>query len=123
MSIKLFDSELKIMEVIWSRGDLSAKAIAEILKESIGWNKNTTYTVIKKCLEKGAIERREPNFICHALINKEDVQGSEVDELVNKLFGGSAELLFASLVGRKKLNRDMLDKLKHIVDEAGGERK
>ena len=119
MSAKLFDSELKVMEVIWKEGALPAKALADILGQSIGWNKNTTYTVIKKCVEKGAIERREPNFICHALVSKEDVQGSETDELIDKLFDGSTELLFASLVGRKKLPQDTLEKLKQLVNEAG----
>jgi len=123
MSAKLFDSELKVMEVIWKEGSLPAKAIAEILGNSIGWNKNTTYTVIKKCIEKGAIERIEPNFICRALISKDEVQGSEVDELVDKLFDGSAELLFASLVGRNKLPEDMIEKLKDIVNKSGGEAK
>jgi len=123
MSAKLFDSELKVMEVIWKEGSLPAKAIAEILSRSIGWNKNTTYTVIKKCVEKGAIKRSEPNFICHALVSKDEVQGVEVDELVDKFFDGSAELLFASLVGRKKLPDDMIERLKNIVGEAGGESK
>ncbi|MCL2574177.1 MAG: BlaI/MecI/CopY family transcriptional regulator [Defluviitaleaceae bacterium] len=117
MSIKLFDSELKVMEVVWEQKNVTAKTIAEALAKSIGWNKNTTYTVIKKCVEKGAIERVEPNFICRALVSKEDVQGAEIDELVNKLFGGSTELLFASLVGHKKLPDDMLEKLKKIVGE------
>ena len=123
MTVKLFDSELKVMEVIWKEGDITAKAIVEILGKSINWNKNTTYTVIKKCIEKGAIERLEPNFVCRALISKEDVQGSEVDELVDKLFDGSMEMLFASLVGRKKLPSDMIEKLKSIAGEAGGKPK
>ncbi|MCL2436819.1 MAG: BlaI/MecI/CopY family transcriptional regulator [Clostridiales bacterium] len=118
MNIKLFDSELKVMEVIWKEGDITAKALAEILGKSIGWNKNTTYTVIKKCVEKGAIERLEPNFICHALVSKEDIQGSEIDELVEKLFDGSTELLFASLVGHKKLPDHMVEKLKQIVGDS-----
>ena len=57
MNIKLFDSEIKVMEVLWKEGDLTAKQLADILSEKIGWNKNTTYTVIKKCISKGAIER------------------------------------------------------------------
>ena len=68
MDIKLFDSELKIMNVLWTQGDVSAKHISNVLKEEIGWNMNTTYTLIKRCIKKGAIERLEPNFICHALI-------------------------------------------------------
>ena len=121
MSVKLFDSELKVMEVIWKEGDITAKAIAGILGESIGWNKNTTYTVIKKCVEKGAIARLEPNFVCRALISREDVQGSELDELVDKLFDGSMEVLFASMVEQKKLPNNVIDKLKHIVGESGGD--
>jgi len=121
MSAKLFDSELKVMEVLWKEGSMPAKSIAEALAASTGWNKNTTYTVIKKCIEKGAIERAEPNFVCHALLSKDQVQSAEVDELVDKLFDGSTELLFASLVGQKKLPTHMLEKLKHIVSNAGGE--
>ena len=122
MFIKLFDSELKVMEVIWEKGAMPAKQIAEILNENIGWNKNTTYTVIKKCIEKDVIKREEPNFTCHALVTKEQVQGAELDELVNKLFDGSTELLFASLVERKKLPEDMINKLKSIVDGGGSDK-
>ncbi len=46
--MKLFDSELKIMEILWREGDISAKRIAEIAKERIGWSKTTTYTNIQK---------------------------------------------------------------------------
>ena len=53
MEEKLFDSERKVMEVIWEHGDIAAREIALILHEKIGWNKNTTYTVIKKCVKKG----------------------------------------------------------------------
>ena len=54
--VKLFDSELKIMEVLWEEGPVPARRVAEILSLRVGWNKNTTYTVIKKCIEKGAIQ-------------------------------------------------------------------
>ena len=46
MNIKLFDSEIKVMEVLWKEGDLTAKQLADILSEKIGWNKNTTYTAV-----------------------------------------------------------------------------
>ena len=78
---------------------------------------NTTYTVIKKCIAKGAIERGEPNFLCHALIKKEEVQTAEMEELIGKLFDGSADLLFASLLGSKKVSGEQLKKLRALVDE------
>ncbi len=117
MAMKLFDSELKVMGVLWKEGDKTAKEISDILKSEIGWNMNTTYTVIKKCIAKGAIERTEPNFMCRALIQKEAVQEAETDELIGKLYDGSADKLFAALLGRKKLTAEQIAELKQIVGD------
>ncbi len=117
MPMKLFDSELKVMDVLWKEGDLTAKAISDILKEEIGWNMNTTYTVIKKCVAKGAIERREPHFLCHPLVTKSMVQDSETEELIDKLFDGSRDRLFASLLGHKQLTDEQLRQLRQMVEE------
>lgn len=117
MQSKLFDSELKVMGVLWREGDCTAKHISDVLKQEVGWNMNTTYTLIKRCIKKGAIERSEPNFMCHALIPKEEVQKAETDELINKIYDGSADKLFTALLGRKKLSVEQIEKLKQIVGE------
>lgn len=117
MEKKLVDSELKVMNVIWREGDLPAKRIAEILKEETGWNVNTTYTLIKRCIEKGAVERQEPNFVCHALVQRETVQETEAESLLDRVFDGSASMLFASLLSRKKLSRKEIDEMRKLIDE------
>ena len=68
MQEKLFDSEAKVMEILWEKGALSAKEISLIAADTIGWNKNTTYTVVKKLEAKGFIRRDEPGFICTPLV-------------------------------------------------------
>ena len=108
-NIKLFDSELKVMDVLWKDGDVPAKYVADTLNREVGWNKNTTY--------KGAIERTEPGFMCHALIAKEQVQDLETDELIDKIYDGSVDKLFAALLGRKKLSMEQIKNLKQIVSE------
>lgn len=115
-NIKLFDSELKVMDILWKEGIVPAKYVADRLTQELGWNKNTTYTLIKRCMKKGAIERTEPNFMCHALIAKEDVQETETNELINKIYDGSVDKLFAALLGGKKLSTEQIEKLKQIVD-------
>ncbi|QJD82815.1 BlaI/MecI/CopY family transcriptional regulator [Cohnella herbarum] len=117
MSIKLFDSELNIMEILWQEGDTTAKKIAEITKEKIGWSKTTTYTVIKKCLDKGAIERQEPNFVCRALVTREQVQEHETTELINKLYNGAPDRLVASLLGQKRLTSEEIIRLKQLIEK------
>lgn len=119
MTIKLFDSELKVMDILWRKGDMTAKHISDILNAEIGWNINTTYTVIKKCIAKGAIERSEPNFMCRALISKEEVQEAETDELIGKLYDGSVDKLFAALLERKELTAEQIAKLKQVVGDLG----
>ncbi len=105
------------MHVLWRGGDRTAKEISDILKAETGWNMNTTYTVIKKCIAKGAIERREPNFLCHALIARDVVQAAETEELLHKLFDSSPDLLFASLLGHQKLSKAQIDNLRRMVAE------
>ena len=115
--MKLFDSELKVMDVLWLEGDLPAKAIAKTLTEEIGWNVNTTYTLIKRCIAKEAIERSEPGFMCRALVSKEQVQQEETQELIDKVFDGSADKLFASLLGGRRISREQLEQLRRMIDE------
>jgi predicted transcriptional regulator len=117
MEIRLQDSELKVMNVLWREGETTAKRVAEILKEETGWNVNTSYTLLKRCIEKGAAERRDPGFRCRALIPREEVQRAETDRLIDKIFDGSADKLFAALLGRKKLPPEELEKLKAIIGE------
>ncbi|EMS73658.1 BlaI/MecI/CopY family transcriptional regulator [Ruminiclostridium cellobioparum] len=117
MKIKLFDSELKVMEVLWREGNLTAGQLALVLKEETGWNRNTTYTVIKKCIDKGAIERLEPNFTCRALITQEEVQEQETAELINKMFSGSPELFFSTFINSKNFTKEQIDKLKQLVEK------
>lgn len=110
--IKLGDAEIKVMNVLWSEGECTAKHISDVLAQRVGWNMNTTYTLIKRCIKKGAIERSEPNFMCRALISRDLVRETETNELLDKLFDGSADKLFAALVGRKNLSPEQLAKLK-----------
>lgn len=113
---KLFTSELRVMNVLWKNGNMTAKAISDVLKEKVGWNINTTYTVIKKCIAKGAVERTEPNFMCHSIVTKDAVQKAECEEFVEKLFDGRPELLVATLISSCELSKEQKDSLREMVN-------
>ena len=117
MAIKLFDSELKVMGVLWREGDCTAKHISDVLAQETGWKMNTTYTLIKRCIAKNAIERIEPGFLCHALVSKQQVQEEETQELIDKVFDGSADKLFAALVGGRRVSAEQLHKLRALIDD------
>lgn len=117
MDLKLFDSEIKVMDLIWENEPVSAKELSILAAQETGWNKNTTYTVIKKLEAKGYIKRQEPGFICTSLISKDEVCRAETQSLVNKLFGGSKKALFSALLEDEKLSGKELEELRKMIDE------
>ena len=116
MQDKLFDSEAKVMEIIWTKAPISAKDISLIAAETIGWNKNTTYTVIKKLEAKGFIKREDPGFICTTLISQNQMQKVEVTSLVKKVFGGSRKALFSALLEDEPLSDEEINELRKLID-------
>lgn len=114
---RLFDSELKVMEIIWSEQPVAAKEISLIAADRIGWNKNTTYTVIKKLHTKGFIRREEPGFICTAVISREEFLKTETKSLLDRLYGGSRKALFSALLEDEELSKKELDELRGMIEK------
>lgn len=117
MANKLGDSELKVMGVLWDEGDVTAKHISTIMTEKYGWNINTTYSLLKRCIKKDAVERREPNFLCHALVSREEVQKQETANFLAKFFDSSEEKLFAALLGKWNLSSAQVAQLEEMIAE------
>lgn len=113
---KLFDSELKVMEPLWEDGPQSAGELAKRLAASCGWNRNTTYTVIKKLVEKGAVSRSDPGFVCTPLISREDVQRLETDSLITRLFGGSKTQFLSAFLSEGRLTQSEAQQLRAIIE-------
>lgn len=106
------------MDILWKKGPLTAGQLAKILKEETEWDRNTTYTVIKKCINKGAIKRYEPNFLCKAMINRGEVQKYETTVLIDRLFDGSPEKFFAAFLNSGYLPKEEIAKLKQYVEKS-----
>ena len=116
MTQRLFDSETKVMEIIWANHPISAKDVSLIAAETIGWNKNTTYTILKKLEAKGFIQRQDPGFVCTALVSQNEVQKAEADSLVKRLFGGSRRALFSALLEDAPLSDEEIRELRQLID-------
>jgi len=117
MKSMLHESELRVLEILWNKGDTAAKDLAASLKQSVGWHKSTSYTVIQKCIGKGLIGRLEGDFICYANLEKAEAQKKEASLLADKMFNGSADLLIASLLGSNKLTNAQVNQLRNMVQE------
>ncbi len=118
--IRLHEGELNVMELLWSNKALAAKDIAKIIKEYIGWEKNTTYTVIKRLIDKGAITREDPGFICRANVTKRKIQDIETQALLNQLYNGSISNFITAYMAEQKLSGTDIAELKKIISSQSG---
>ncbi len=114
-TIRLHDGELNVMELLWANGRLTARDISVVIKEYIGWEKNTTYTVIKRLIDKGALKRIDPGFICIPLITKEKVQQIETDALLQQVYDGKITNLIKDYLMFQQLNDEDIETLSDIV--------
>ncbi|MDI9510310.1 MAG: BlaI/MecI/CopY family transcriptional regulator [Bacillota bacterium] len=115
--IRLHEGELNVMELLWSNKVLAARDISKIIKEYIGWEKNTTYTVIKRLIDKGAIKREEPGFLCRAAISKKTVQTIETKALLDKVYNGSLCTFLSDYLKNQDLSRAEIMELERIIND------
>jgi len=70
------ESELKVLEVLWGEGDITASDLITKLKELAAWSDTTTLQVIRRCIAKGLVERSRA-FTCRALVTKEELTAKQ----------------------------------------------
>ena len=115
--IKIFDSELLLMEYLWEHGPCIAADIAQAFQKQYNWKKSTTYIVLKRLEGKGAISREYPQYLVTPLVSRQQVQSAETNTLVDRMFGGSFASLCANFLNSGHLSEKALDELQAIIDE------
>ncbi len=115
---KLFEGEYRLMQVLWDEGGVSSTRLVELCRERYGWNKSTTYTVLRRLKQKGAV-RHEQARVTPLLTRKQAVRAE--GEQLEKLAGGLSPFLTAFLSGRR-LTREEAEELKGLIDRTMGEK-
>ena len=113
--IKLFDSELKVMNLLWKNGEMTAKNIAAELTDEIGWNVNTTYTVIKRLCGKGCLKNE--NAIVTSLVDRATVQQADGQEVLQRSFNGSLPNFLAAFLRAGSVSDQEAAQLEELLEE------
>ena len=112
---KIFESEYRFMQILWEHEPVNSTELVRLCKEGLGWSKATTYTVIRRLAERGALVNE--NTIVRSLVAQEEVQEAEIDELVERTFGGSLPHFIAAFTRRKKLGETEIAMLQKMIDD------
>lgn len=111
---KVFESEYRFCLILWEHEPVRSSELVALCSERLGWKSSTTYTVIKRLSERGVLKNE--NTVVSALVTKDEVQTAEIDELVEKKFGGSLPAFVAAFVRRQDISAQELDEVQHMID-------
>lgn len=110
--------ELEIMQVLWETGPASVQTVQQHLARNLAYT--TVQTMLNVLHRKGRVKRalKERAYFYRAAVSRRQVIGQTVGDIIDRLFGGSAESLVMSLVETKQLTPEKLAALNQLVDES-----
>lgn len=114
-SLKLCESDYRFMTIVWEHEPVASGELVTICMEKLGWKKSTTYTTLKKMIEKGFAANTET--IVTARIPREQVQSYESERFVERAFDGSLPGFLAAFLGGKTISEREAAELKRLIDE------
>ena len=111
---KVFESEYRFCLILWENEPIRSGELVKLCRERLGSMPTATYTVIKRLSERGVLINE--NSVVRSLVSKEEVQASELDELVEKTFEGSLPAFIAAFTKRKDLSEADIDEVQEMID-------
>lgn len=111
---KVFESEYRFCLILWENAPIKSSDLVRLCQEKLGWKPTTTYTVIKRLSERGVLKNE--NTIVSALVTKDQVQAAEIDEMVERTFGGSLPAFVAAFTKNRKLSEKEIDEIQLLID-------
>lgn len=111
---KIFESEYRFCLILWEHEPVKSSELVRLCQEQLGWKPTTTYTVIKRLSERGALKNE--HTIVTSLVSKDAIQASEIDELVEKKFEGSLPAFVAAFIRHQRISDQEIDEIQKMID-------
>lgn len=113
--MKISDSELKLMELIWENEPIRSGELVTHAFDSLGWKKSTVYTVIKKLSGKGFV--KSENAVITSLCSREEVLTERSESLISKDYGGSLPMFLTAFLQKERITEAEAEELKKLIDD------
>ena len=120
VSNTLTEAELRLMKILWSRGESAVTDLVAAMPEGESLAYNSVLTTIRILERKGYVDHRQEGraFIYRPLVAEHEAGRSEVRHVLSRFFGNSRERLLLSLLDEEGLSPDELDRLKEAIRNA-----
>jgi predicted transcriptional regulator len=116
----LTEAELRLMKVLWARGESTVNDIAAALPDSNALAYNSVLTTIRILEQKGYVQHRKEGraFLYVPVVAEDEASSSEVRLVLSRFFGNSREKLLLSLLGDGEVTAEELQRLKDAIQKA-----
>ena len=116
---RLGDLQLKIMTILWERGEATVSVVHEALGGTSAFAYTTVATMLRKMEGRGLVDHRGEgrSFIYRAKVAEEAVSRDMSDHLVDRLFGGSLTEVVNHLLSTREVSREELKDLERLIAE------
>ncbi len=115
-AFKLFDAEYKFLDIIWELEPINSTELCKICLDKLGWKKPTTYTMLRKLVEKNILKNEKA--MVSSLIKREEIQRYESERLLEKNFDNSLPSFVAAFLKDKKLSKKEAEEIEKLIKEA-----
>jgi predicted transcriptional regulator len=116
----LTDAELRLMDVLWEKGESTVSDVADALPNNPALAYSTVLTTLRILENKGFVRHTKDGraFVYHPIVGREQARESAVTHLVRRFFENSPELLMLNLLDKKKVDASELRRLRRKIEEA-----
>ncbi len=119
-SSTLTEAELRIMRILWARGESAVSDIVAALPAARPLAYTSVLTTVRILEQKGYLKHRQTGraFLYSARVAEQDASQSEVQHMLHRFFGNSRERLMLALLGDGEIGTDELQRLKQAIAAA-----
>ena len=118
-SPNLTEAELRLMDVVWEKGEVTVSEVAEALPRELGLAYNTVLTTMRILEEKGFLRHTKSKegraFVYRAVVGRDEASRTAVRYLVSRFFRNSPELLVLNLLEDEELSRKELGRIRALL--------
>ena len=119
-SITLTEAELRLMKILWARGESVVSELVAAIPASETLAYNSVLTTIRILEQKGYVRHRQEGraFVYAPCVEEHEASRSEIRHMMQRFFGNSRERLLISLLGDDEIDPAELQRLKDAIAKA-----
>jgi predicted transcriptional regulator len=116
-SITLTEAELRLMKLLWERGESAVSDLVAAMPAGSALAYNSVLTTIRVLEQKGYVQHRQEGraFLYTPCVAEHEASRSEVRHMMQRFFGNSRERLLLALLGDDEITPAELKRLKDAI--------